>query len=166
MGGIIIRRYPLRHFLPTKDPHMKIQRLTNTAIIPTRATDGSAGYDLHADLGHENNHRLIHGTDTRLVTTGIACAIPTGHVGLLFIRSSLATKRGLTLANAVGVIDADYRGEIMVPVHNRGTTRQTINHGDRIAQLVILPIATPELEEVDNLDETVRGVGGFGSTGN
>jgi len=103
--------------------------------------------------------------ETKLMHTGLAFAIPEGLVGLNFARSGMASKRGLAPANKVGVIDSDYRGEVMVALHNHGDAPQTVEHGDRIAQIVFVPYYTAEFELCDELSETLRGAGGFGSTG-
>ncbi|MGN1444919.1 MAG: dUTP diphosphatase, partial [Eubacteriales bacterium] len=103
--------------------------------------------------------------ETAFLRTGLAATIPAGYVGLIFARSGLACKRGLAPANKVGVIDSDYRGEWMIALHNHGDTSQIVNPGDRIAQFVLVPVLTPLMTEVDSLDETARGEGGFGSTG-
>lgn len=142
---------------------MKIKKLSPSATIPAQATDGSAGSDLCADLGEEDIH-LLPG-ETKLIHTGIAIALDPKTVGLIFPRSGLATKRGLRLANSVAVIDSDYRGELLVALHNDSFKIQTILNGERIAQLVIVPYLNPEFEEVDELPSTDRGTGGFGSTG-
>lgn len=134
------------------------------ATAPTRATEGSAGYDLTAHLpGHGHRAKFVHPHGVTVMHTGVSVAIPTGYVGLVYVRSSLGA-RGLMLANGTGVIDSDYRGEIILKLtsHQGGIN---IGHGERIAQLVIVPILTPELEQADCLDETGRGTGGFGSTG-
>lgn len=141
---------------------MKIKKLHPAATIPCRATDGSAGYDLCALL---TAPLCIAPGATAMIPTGIALAIPAGYGGFLFARSGLALKRGLAPGNCVGVIDSDYRGEVLVGLHNHGTQSQTIAPGERIAQLVLLGIHTPELEPVEELDETERADGGFGSTG-
>ena len=130
------------------------------AELPTRAHPTDAGLDLAAS---ETTH-IAPGVVT-LVPTGIAAAIPAGHVGLLIARSSLAAKKAMTLANGVGVIDPDYRGEIKVPIITTDGCHNLIQAGTRIAQLVILPIALPRLDVVANLDDTTRGAGSFGSTG-
>ena len=144
---------------------MKIQvkKLNDTAILPTRGSLLAAGADLYA-LPSEGD-AVIEAGATRLIHTGIAVAIPEGYVGLIYARSGLATKRGLAPANKVGVIDADYRGELMVALHNHGEEAQTVAAGERIAQLVIAPYLVCDYELCDALDETERGDGGFGSTG-
>ena len=142
---------------------MKIKKLHPNAILPAYASAGAAGADLHA-LCDEGSVTVEAGK-TVLVHTGVAMAIPEGYVGLVYARSGMASKRGLAPANKVGVIDSDYRGEIMVALHNHGDAAQTIESGDRIAQLVIAPVVTAAFEETDDLDDTDRGAGGFGSTG-
>lgn len=139
-----------------------VKRLRAGATLPARATEGSAGYDLSALL--EGEATLAPG-EIRLIPTGIAIALPQGHAGMVYARSSLASKHGITLANSVGVVDCDYRGELMVPLINLGGKPYTITPGERIAQLVVTPVALPEVREVQTLDETERGAGGFGSTG-
>lgn len=144
-------------------PEMKICRLDPAAILPTYATAGSAGADLYAlPVG---DPVVVNPGETAFLRTGLAAAIPAGYVGLIFARSGLACKRGLAPANKVGVIDSDYRGEWMIALHNHGDTPQIVNPGDRIAQFVLVPVLTPLMTEVDSLDETARGEGGFGSTG-
>lgn len=144
-------------------PEMKICKLDPAAILPTYATAGSAGADLYAlPVG---DPVVVNPGETAFLRTGLAAAIPAGYVGLIFARSGLACKRGLAPANKVGVIDSDYRGEWMIALHNHGDTPQIVNPGDRIAQFVLVPVLTPLVAEVDSLDETARGEGGFGSTG-
>lgn len=144
-------------------PEMKICKLDPAAILPTYATAGSAGADLYAlPVG---DPVVVGPGETAFLRTGLAAAIPAGYVGLIFARSGLACKQGLAPANKVGVIDSDYRGEWMIALHNHGDSPQIVNPGDRIAQFVLVPVLTPLMVEVDSLDETARGVGGFGSTG-
>ena len=142
--------------------NIKIKKLTDTAKIPERGTVYSAGYDLFADLPEGVQ---IKAGETKLIKTGISVAIPEGYFGGIFARSGLSTKEGLRPANCTGVIDADYRGEIMVSLHNHGSKPQTIEHGDRVAQFVILPYLTAKFVERKRLSSTKRGEGGFGSTG-
>ena len=142
---------------------MKIKKLHPNAILPAYASVAAAGADLHA-LCNEGSVTVEAGK-TVLVHTGVAMAIPEGYVGLVYARSGMASKRGLAPANKVGVIDSDFRGEIMFALHNHGDAPQTIESGDRIAQLVIAPVVTAAFEETDDLDDTDRGAGGFGSTG-
>ena len=139
-----------------------LKKLDPRAKIPTYGTPLSAGADLYllADAPV-----TLGAGETKLLRTGIAVGIPEGYVGLVFARSGLATKRHLAPANKVGVIDADYRGEIMVALHNHGAEPQTLDVGERIAQLAILPFLTAAFPETAELDETARGDGGFGSTG-
>lgn len=141
---------------------LKIMKLRASAKIPCRATSGSAGYDLCADL--EQPCEIAPG-ETRPIPTGIAMAIPENYGGFVFARSGLALKHGLAPANCVGVIDSDYRGEVLVALRNHSDTPFTIHPGDRIAQLVLLPVTVPEVLECACLEETGRGAGGFGSTG-
>ena len=143
---------------------MKIQfkKLDDRAVMPTYGTEYAAGADLRAVL---DEPLTIRPGESTLIHTGIAVAIPAGYVGLVYARSGLACKRNLAPSNKVGVIDADYRGEIMVSLHNHGSADQAIEPGERIAQLVIAPYIHGEYEEVGELSETVRGDGGFGSTG-
>ncbi len=141
---------------------VKIQKLHPDAKIPTYGSGAAAGADLYALL---DAPLVIEPGKTVLVRTGIALALPLGTVGLVFARSGLATRRGLAPANKVGVIDADYRGEVMVALHNHSDSSETVEAGERIAQLVILPYVTAEFSETEALDETERGAGGFGSTG-
>ena len=144
-------------------PAMKICKLDPAAILPTYATAGSAGADLYAlPVG---DPVVIDPGETAFLRTGLAAAIPAGYVGLIFARSGLACKRGLAPANKVGVVDSDYRGEFIVALHNHGTQPQTISTGERIAQLVVTPVLLPDTEEVQQLPDSARGAGGFGSTG-
>ena len=135
-------------------------KLDKNAYVPTYGTPSSAGADLYAVEECE-----IGAGKTVMVHTGIAMEIPEGFGGFVFARSGLATKRGLAPANKVGVIDSDYRGEIMVSLYNQSSETQVIAKGERIAQLVIMPYIAADFIETDHLSETVRGEGGFGSTG-
>ena len=141
---------------------LKLKRLRSSARIPENATPGSAGYDLCADL---DAPAVIPPRATLKVPTGLAMAIEPGYAGFVFARSGLGIKHGIVPANCVGVIDSDYRGEVLVGLYNHTDTPFTVQPGDRIAQLVLLPVHTPAVQEVDELDETSRGAGGFGSTG-
>jgi len=145
-----------------KEEFFPVKKLTETAIIPTKGSREAAGFDLYAD---NEDVIVIEPHDTLLIGTGIAAAVPSGYVGLLFARSGLATKRALRPANCVGVIDADYRGEIKVALHNDSDIQQFIEPHERIAQLSLIPYLTINIKEVSELDETERGMGGFGSTG-
>ena len=142
---------------------MKIKRLNEKAKIPTRGSENAAGYDLYACL--PDKELVIWPHDTVLVDTGWAMRIPNDCYGAIFARSGLAFKQGLRPANCVGVIDQDYRGPVKVALHNDSDEHQIITDGERIAQLVIMPYYTVDFREVDELDETERGEGGFGSTG-
>lgn len=141
---------------------MQVKRLHPNAKLPAYGTDLSAGADLSACL---DEPVTIQPGQTAFLPTGLAIAVPRGCAGLVFARSGLGCKRGLAPANKVGVIDADYRGQVHVALLNHSGEPQTIYPGDRIAQLLIIPVLTPEMEEVAELDETARGEGGFGSTG-
>ena len=141
---------------------MNIKKLDPRAIVPTYGSAFAAGADLYACEGGEVT---IEAGETRLIHTGIAMAIPEGLVGLVYARSGLASKRGLAPANKVGVIDSDYRGEIMVALHNHSDKPQTVADGERIAQIVFAPYYAADFNVVDELGDTVRGEGGFGSTG-
>lgn len=141
---------------------MQVKKLDPKAKMPTYGSSLAAGADLYVCL---EEPVTIQPGKTALLPTGISIAVPEGYAGMVFARSGLASKQGLAPANKVGVIDADYRGPVMVALHNHSQEPRTVNHGDRVAQLVIMPVLTPELEEVAELDETQRGAGGFGSTG-
>ena len=141
---------------------MKVKILREGAKMPTRGTKVSAGLDLYALI--ENDLEIWPG-ETVKVPTGVAIALPNNTAGLIFARSGLAVKEGLAPANCVGVIDEDYRGEIIVALHNHSKTSSIIKNHDRIAQLVITPVLYEEVEEAESLSETERGEGGFGSTG-
>ncbi|MBS1421268.1 MAG: dUTP diphosphatase [Lachnospira sp.] len=141
---------------------VKLKKLTPNAIIPTYGTAQSAGADLYSGM---EQPVTIEPGKTEFIHTGIAIAIPEGLVGLVYARSGMACKKGIAPANKVGVIDADYRGEIMVALYNHGNEAVTVEPGDRIAQLVLTPFITAAFDQTDSLDETDRGNGGFGSTG-
>lgn len=141
---------------------INVKFLREGAHMPTYGTEFSAGADLYACL--EEPVTIAPG-ETKKIPTGLAMEIPVGCAGLIFARSSLGTKRGLAPANKVGVIDSDYRGEFMVMLHNHGSAVQTIEHGERVAQLVIVPVYTPGFALAEELSDTARGAGGFGSTG-
>lgn len=140
---------------------VNVRKLDPKAILPTYGSLEAAGADLYALDG-----ALIKAGATVLIHTGISMEIPKGYVGLVYARSGLATKKGLAPANKVGVIDSDYRGEIMVALHNHGVEDREIAAGERIAQIVLTPYLTAEFTETDILSDTDRGAGGFGSTGN
>ncbi len=143
-----------------------IKKLNENAVIPQRQTPYSAGYDLCACIEDGKSVTIKAGT-TEKIHTGLSAELDGAKdvVLLIYARSSLAAKFGIAPANCVGVVDWDYRGELIVALHNSSNEDFTVNHGDRIAQLVISPIFTPEVEEVTELSDTVRGEGGFGSTG-
>ena len=144
------------------DISVEIKKLRPEAQLPTRGSQQAAGYDLHACLSSD---LAIAPGATVLVGTGLAFALPQGYFGGVFARSGLSVKQGLRPANCVGVCDSDYRGEYIVALHNDGTQARTINPGDRIAQLVVMPYLAVEFNEVSELSDTKRGAGGFGSTG-
>ncbi len=139
---------------------VKIHKLSPDAVLPTYGSADAAG----ADLCSIETVTLAPG-ETALVHTGLAMELPQGYGGFIFARSGLATKRGLAPANKVGVIDADYRGEVMVALYNQSATAQTVEKGERIAQLVLLPAPQATFLEADSLTDTARAAGGFGSTG-
>ena len=141
---------------------VKIKKLNDNAKIPTYGTDFAAGADLYACI---DDVTTIKSGETKLIKTGIALEVPVGYAGLIYARSGLASKKGLAPANKVGVVDSDYRGEVMVALHNHSSEDKTIEPNERIAQFVIAPYLKAEFEEVDSLDDTTRGSGGFGSTG-
>lgn len=141
---------------------MRVKKLNPKAKLPTYGTNQSAGADLYVCM--EEPVTIATG-DTAFLSTGIAIAVPEGYAGLVFARSGLGCKRGLAPANKVGVIDSDYRGEVRVALHNHSGQSQTVEDGERIAQLVVVPVLAPELVETEELDDTERGAGGFGSTG-
>ena len=141
---------------------MKIKLLNERAVVPTYGSSQAAGADLYAAVDKDI---YINPHSTTMIGTGIAAEIPEGYFGAIFARSGLASKQGLRPANAVGVVDSDYRGEIKVALHNDTDIVQMVPVGSRIAQLVIIPYAKAKFEVVDNLDNTERGDGGFGSTG-
>lgn len=142
--------------------NISVKKLRPNAQLPTYGSAGAGGADLYACLDGEIS---IAPGETAFVPTGLAMAIPAGYVGLIYARSGLACKRGLAPANKVGVVDSDYRGEFMVALHNHGTAAQKVAPGERIAQLVITPVLTTGYTETEELNDTERGSGGFGSTG-
>ncbi|MDY3728724.1 MAG: dUTP diphosphatase [Wujia sp.] len=142
--------------------HVNVKKLNENAVLPTYGSANAAGADIYACL---DAPLTIAPHETVMVHTGLAMEIPEGYAGLIYARSGLACKRNLAPANKVGVVDSDYRGEFMIALHNHGTTSQTIEPKERIAQLVITPYIVGQFEVVDELDTTERGAGGFGSTG-
>ena len=155
--------------------NVKIKKLTKTAKIPTKAHAEDAAFDLYADIPNdtfipwgsteERNGLKILPHTTVKVGTGVAMAIPNGYWGAIYARSGIATKQGLRPANAVGVVDSSYRGEIIVALHNDSSETQIIEHGQRIAQFMLAPVILTAFEGTDNLDETSRGAEGFGDSG-
>ena len=141
---------------------IRVKKLNENAILPTYGSAEAAGADLYACL---EEPVTVQPGETAWIPTGIALEVPKGCAGLVYARSGLGVKRGLAPANKVGVIDSDYRGQIHVVLLNHGKTEQTIQHGERIAQFLITPVLTPAYEEAEELSDTDRGAGGFGSTG-
>ena len=139
-----------------------VKKINDKAILPTYGSEYAAGADLYACL---DEPLTIKPHETVMVHTGLAMEIPAGYAGLIYPRSGLASKRGLAPANKVGVVDPDYRGEFMIALHNHSDLEQTIEPAERVAQLVITPFITADFNLTDSLSETVRGEGGFGSTG-
>lgn len=141
---------------------IRVKKLNNNAVLPTYGSLEAAGADLYACL--ESPVTILPG-ESAFIPTGLSMELPKGYAGLIYARSGLACKKGLAPANKVGVVDSDYRGEFMVVLHNHGSVPQEVSHGERIAQLVITPVFTPGFTEVDELTDTARSTGGFGSTG-
>ena len=140
---------------------VNIKKTMEDAILPTYGSEYAAGADLYSC----SDKTEIAAGETVLMHTGVAIELPVGYVGLVYARSGLASKRGLAPANKVGVIDCDYRGEVTVALHNHSNEAQTVAVGERVAQMVIAPYFTADFELCDELSDTVRGEGGFGSTG-
>jgi len=141
---------------------IRVKKLSPNAILPTYGSAEAAGADLYACL---DAPVTIHPGESAWIPTGLALEVPKGCAGLIYARSSMGVKRGLAPANKVGVIDSDYRGEIRVVLLNHSKQPQTVEPGERVAQMLITPVLTPAYEEVEDLCDTARGVGGFGSTG-
>ena len=141
---------------------IRVKKLHPMAVLPTYGSAEAAGADLYACL--DEDVTIAPGASA-WIPTGIAMEVPKGCAGLIYARSGLACKRGLAPANKVGVVDSDYRGQVVVVLHNHGAEPQTLSHGERIAQMVITPVWTPPYEEVEDLTDSDRGTGGFGSTG-
>ena len=141
---------------------IRVKKLSEKALLPTYGSAMAAGADLYACL---DAPVTIEPGETAWIPTGLALEVPEGCAGLIYARSSMGVKRGLAPANKVGVIDSDYRGEIRVVLLNHGKSAQTVEHGERIAQFLITPVLTPAYEEAEDLTDTQRGTGGFGSTG-
>lgn len=141
---------------------INIKKLTETAILPERGSAYAAGYDLFADIQEVQE---IKPHETKMISTGLSMEIPEGYFGGIFARSGLSSKEGLRPANCVGVVDADYRGPVCVALHNDGEVVRHVQPGQKIAQMVVVPFLAVEFDEVEELSDTVRGEGGFGSTG-
>ena len=144
--------------------HVDYVKLSSTAHEPTQGSEYAAGYDLYADLGAQSHITLAPG-EYRKISTGIALALPNGTFGAIYPRSGMATKRGLVLANGTGIIDSDYRGPLIVALKNTSDELQVVEHGERIAQIVVTPYCPVIFNEADSIGTTARGEGGFGSTG-
>lgn len=141
---------------------IRVKLLRENAILPTYGSEQAAGADLYACL---EAPVVIHPGETAFIPTGISLEVPVGCAGLIYARSGMACKRDLAPANKVGVVDSDYRGEIIVALHNHGNAAQTVESGERVAQFVITPVLTPAYVVADSLSDTARNQGGFGSTG-
>lgn len=142
--------------------NIQVKKLRPNATMPTYGSEYAAGADLYACI---DEAVTINPGETHLIPTGLAMELPMGYAGLIYPRSGMASKRGLAPANKVGVVDPDYRGEFMVALHNHSLNPQIVEPNERIAQLVITPFITASFEETNELSDTVRGAGGFGSTG-
>ena len=142
--------------------NIPVKKLKENATMPTYGSEFAAGADLYACI---DEAVTINPGETHMIPTGLAMELPMGYAGIIYPRSGMASKRGLAPANKVGVVDPDYRGEFMVALHNHSLTPQTVEPNERIAQLVITPFITAQFEETEELSDTVRGAGGFGSTG-
>ena len=141
---------------------LRIKKLRENATVPTYGSEFAAGADLYAAI---DEAVTIEPDETKMIPTGLAFEIPAGYAGFIYARSGLACKKSLAPANKVGVVDSDYRGEVMVALHNHGKESRTIEPVERIAQMVIAPYITANFILCDSLDDTIRGDGGFGSTG-
>ncbi len=142
--------------------NINIIKLNENAKLPERGSDFAAGYDLFANISQDI---IIAPHETKMIGTGLAMEIPEGYFGGVFARSGLSSKEGLRPANCTGVVDADYRGEVKVALHNDSEVSRTITHDEKIAQLVVIPFLSVDFNLVSELSDTVRGAGGFGSTG-
>lgn len=144
---------------------INIKKTDDNAKIPTYGSEYAAGADLYAVIHNEENRVEILPGETAFIDTGIVMEIPNGYVGLVYARSGLSCKQGLAPANKVGVIDSDYRGNIMVALYNQSNEVRTVSEGDRIAQIIIQPVEQFGFKVKENLSDTIRGNGGFGSSG-
>ena len=141
---------------------LKVKKMRDNAILPTRGSEKAAGVDLYACLP---TRLPIYPNETVMIPTKIACDFPKGYFGMMVVRSSVGAKRHLVLANQVGILDEDYKGEIMVAIRNESDSVQTVEPGERLAQMILLPYVMYDIVETDTLSESERGEGGFGSTG-
>ena len=144
---------------------LRVKRLTETATLPTLGDAESAGIDIYADLWEENSEVIVFPRSKAMIRSGIACEFPEGYFGLVLPRSSVGIKRNLMLSNNAGVIDNSYRGEIVMQFINTSDQDQIIKHGDRLAQMILLPYVHYDVVETEELSDTERGEGGIGSTG-
>jgi dUTP pyrophosphatase len=172
VGQNVNNNFLKKEKMKEKNVILKIKKINDKAIIPAYQTSGSAGFDLHAIIVNEKNsmgekidYIVIPPKNQQIIDTGLSCAVPLGYEMQIRPRSGLAFKNKITVTNSPGTIDSDYRGEIKVILYNLGEQSFIVKDGDRIAQAVISPIIVVEIEEVEVLDETERGDGGFGSTG-
>ena len=166
MDMSLFEKEPIRFFGELKENRgmqLKVKRVRDNAILPTRGSEEAAGIDLYACL--DTSYVKLDINEVRMIPTGIACDFPKGYFGQVSVRSSVGTKRELRLANQIGVIDNDYKGEIMLAIYNGGEAPAIIEQGERLAQMVLQPYVTYDIVETDTLSETERGAGGFGSTG-
>ena len=145
--------------------NIRVKKLNDNAIVPTQGSEYAAGYDLYASFQEIFNPTIIAPGETMMIGTGLAVELPEGYAGLIYARSGLAVKLGLRPANCVGVVDSDYRGEVMVALHNDSPLVQEVHNGDRIAQMIITPYLNVTFCETEELSDTERGSGGFGHTG-
>lgn len=153
------------NYIATQRVNVKFTKLSPEAHEPTKGSEQAAGWDLYADLGGEGRAVVIMPGECMKISTGIAVALPPNTFGALYPRSGIATKQGLVIANTVGIIDSDYRGPVIAALKNTSNEPQVIDHGMRIAQLVIQPYIPVLFQETSELSDTARGSGGFGSTG-
>ena len=144
---------------------VKIKRLSDTSTLPAYAHEGDAGMDLYADIPTDKEKLIIPPHESVMIPCGFAIAIPNGYFGAIYARSGLASKQGLRPSNCVGVVDSGYRNQVMVALHNDTDYERIVSHGDRIAQMIVQPFPKVSLIEVNELDDTERGMGGFGSSG-
>ena len=166
MDMSLFEKEPIRffgEFKENRDMELKVKKVRDNAVLPTRGSEKAAGVDLYACL--DKSYIKIVPNEVRIIPTGIACDFPEGYFGEVVVRSSVGAKRKLRLSNQIGIIDNDYKGEIMLAIYNGGEAPALIEQGERLAQMVLLPYTLYNIVETDTLSETERGEGGFGSTG-